>query len=162
MSEFEMSDLGLLTFYLRIEVAQEEGQITLKQSAYAKKVLTQFGIAECNATKVPMEPNPYIHKDLDGELMDPIEYRRVVGCLRYLLRTRPDLSYSLGIASRFMERPTTMHQKAVKQILRYLKGTIQHGLIYQKDGVGEIIIGYSDSDMAGDPDTRKSTVSSKS
>ncbi|XP_038988043.1 secreted RxLR effector protein 161-like [Phoenix dactylifera] len=86
-----------------------------------------------------------------------MEYRRMIGCLRYLLHTRPDLSYAVGVASRFMEKPTVMHHKAVKQILRYLKGTVHCGLIYEKKKGEEEIIGYSDSDLAGDVDDRKST-----
>jgi hypothetical protein len=54
-----------------------------------------------------------LHKDEDGEQVDATEYRRVIGCLWYLLHTRPDLSYDVGVASRFMERPTTPHLKAV-------------------------------------------------
>ena len=81
----------------------------------------------------------------------------VIGCLWYLLHTRPDLSYAVGVASRFMEHPTMMHLKAVKQILRYLKGTIDCGLVYTA-GSGEITItGYTDSDLAGDVDDRRST-----
>jgi len=55
MGEFEMSDLGFLTYYLGIEVEQQKAGITIKQSAYAKKVLDQFGMASCNPVKIPME-----------------------------------------------------------------------------------------------------------
>ena len=84
-------------------------------------------------------------------------YRSVVGSLRYLVHTRPDLAYSVGIVSRFMENPTTEHMSAVKQILRYVKGTINLGCTYRKGNEGLILRGYSDSDMAGDVDDRKST-----
>ncbi|KAG6515151.1 hypothetical protein ZIOFF_025536 [Zingiber officinale] len=157
MTEFEMSDLGLLSYYLGIEVEQQKSRISLRQSAYAKKILSQFKMADCNATKHPMEPKTQLHKDLEGTPVDATEYRRIVGCLRYLLHTRPDLSYSVGMASRYMERPTIMHHRVVKQILRYLKGTIYFGRVYIK-GPQEIgIFGYSDSDLAGDLDGRKST-----
>lgn len=89
--------------------------------------------------------------------MDATEYRRIIGSLRYLLHTRPDLSYAVGVASRFMERPTVMHFKAVKQILRYIKGTMDYGLVYTA-GTGALkITGYTDSDLAGDLDDRRST-----
>ncbi|KAG6509279.1 hypothetical protein ZIOFF_034672 [Zingiber officinale] len=157
MTEFEMSDLGLLSYYLGIEVEQQKSRISLRQSAYAKKILSQFKMADCNATKHPMEPKTQLHKDLEGTPVDATEYRRIVGCLRYLLHTRSDLSYSVGMASRYMERPTIMHHRVVKQILRYLKGTIYFGFVYIK-GPQEIgIFGYSDSDLAGDLDGRKST-----
>ncbi|XP_042439770.1 secreted RxLR effector protein 161-like [Zingiber officinale] len=114
-------------------------------------------MADCNATKHPMEPKTQLHKDLEGTPVDATEYRRVIGCLRYLLHTRPDLSYPVGMASRYMERPTIMHHKVVKQILRYLKGTIYFGLTYIKGPPEISIFGYSDSDLAGDLDGRKST-----
>ncbi|KAG6479946.1 hypothetical protein ZIOFF_063423 [Zingiber officinale] len=157
MTEFEMSDLGLLSYYLGIEVEQQKSRILLRQSAYAMKIPSQFQIADCNATKQPMEPKTQLHKDLEGTPIDVTEYRRVIGCLRYLLHTRPDLSYSVGMASRYMEKPTSMHHKVVKQILRYLKGTIYFGLAYTKGPQEISIFGYSDSDLAGDLDGRKST-----
>ncbi|KAG6532540.1 hypothetical protein ZIOFF_006386 [Zingiber officinale] len=157
MAEFDMSDLGLLSYYLGIEVEQQKNRILLRQSAYAKKILSHFKMADCNATKHPMEPKTQLHKDLEGTPIDATEYRRLIGCLRYLLHTRPDLSYSVGMASRYMERPTIMHHKVVKQILRYLKGTIHFGLVYIKGPQEFCIFGYSDSDLAGDLDGRKST-----
>ena len=114
MSEFEMSDLGLLNYYLGIEVKQEEDRITIKQEAYAKKVMTQFRMIECNPTKFPMEPRSQLYKDPDGQPVDAMDYRHVIGCLRYLLHTRPDLSFAVGVLSRFIERPMVMHHKAVK------------------------------------------------
>ncbi|KAG6533188.1 hypothetical protein ZIOFF_007054 [Zingiber officinale] len=148
MTEFEMSDLGLLSYYLGMEVEQQMSRILLRQSAYAKKILSQFKMTDCNSTKHPMEPKTQLHKDLEGTPVDATEYRCIIGCLRYLLHTRPDLSYSVRMASRYMERATIMHHKVVKQILGYLKGTIYFGLVY---------FGYSDSDLAGDLDGRKST-----
>ncbi|KAG6491196.1 hypothetical protein ZIOFF_052532 [Zingiber officinale] len=140
-----------------IEVEQQKSRILLRQSAYAKKILSQFQMADCNATKQPMEPKTQLHKDLEETPIDATEYRRVIGCLRYLLHTRPDLSYYVGMASRYMEKPTSMHHKVVKQILRYLKGTIYFGLAYTKGPQEISIFGYSDSDLAGDLDGRKST-----
>ncbi|KGN44333.2 hypothetical protein Csa_016167, partial [Cucumis sativus] len=75
-------------------------------------------MADCNATKYPMEPKAQLHKDTEEAPIDATEYRSiVVVVLDYLLNTRPDLSYVVGMASRYMERPTTMHYKVVKQIL---------------------------------------------
>lgn len=71
-AEFEMSDLGLLSFYLGIEVSQQEGCLTIKQSTYAKKVLMQIGMEDCNPTKYPMEHRAQVHKDSDGQLVDPL------------------------------------------------------------------------------------------
>lgn len=56
--------------------------------------------------------------------MDATQYKSMVGGLRYLVHTQPDISYAMGIVSRFMERPTVLHQNIVKRVLRYVKGYI--------------------------------------
>jgi hypothetical protein len=157
MEEFEMTDLGLLSYYLGIEVDQKEDHITMKQAAYARKVLGQFGMGECNPSKFPMEPRNKLNADKGGKLVDATEYRRMIGCLRYMLHTRPDLSYSVGVASRFMEKPTVMHAGAVKQIMRYLKGTTEFGLVYVQGGGSGVLVGYTDSDHGADQVERTST-----
>ena len=111
---------------------------------------------KCNPTKYPMEPRTHLHKDGEGHTTDATEYWRVIGCLKYLLHTQPDLSFAVGVASRFMKRPTVMHHKAGKQILRYLKGTMHFGLVYGRGGGVEVITGFTDNDMAGDMDDCKS------
>ncbi|XP_047333268.1 uncharacterized mitochondrial protein AtMg00810-like [Impatiens glandulifera] len=110
MKEFEMSDLGLLSYYLGIEVNHKKYSIEVKQKAYAKKVLKQFVMEDCNLNKYPMEAKLQLGKDVEGSLVDPKEYRRIIGCLRYLTHTRPDISYVVGIVSRYMEKPTTLNQ----------------------------------------------------
>ncbi|KAG6495659.1 hypothetical protein ZIOFF_043485 [Zingiber officinale] len=157
MTEFEMSNLGLLSYYLGIEVEQQKSRILLRQSAYTKKILSQFKMTNCNSKKHPMEPKTQLHKELEGTPVNATEYRHIIGCLRYLLHTRTDLSYSVGMASRYMERPIIIHHKVVKQILKYLKGTIYFGLAYIKEPQEIGVFGYSDSDLAGDLDGRKST-----
>jgi hypothetical protein len=88
---------------------------------------------------------------------DATEYRSIVGSLRYLVHTRPDIAYSVGYVSRFMEEPTTEHLAAVKRILRYIAGTRHFGCQYRRSSGHAALVGFSDSDMAGDVDTRKST-----
>jgi hypothetical protein len=80
-----------------------------------------------------------------------------VGSLRYLVHTRPDIAFAVGFVSRFMESPTTEHMAAVKHLLRYLAGTRTHGCFYGRGGGDLKLIGYSDSDLAGDRDDSKST-----
>jgi hypothetical protein len=79
-----------------------------------------------------------------------------VGSLRYLTHTWPDLAFSVGYISRFMQRPTTEHQQAVKRIIRYFAGTLHHDLYYPRCPREAHLVGYSDSDHAGDIDTSKS------
>lgn len=156
-SKFDMSDLGKLNYYLGIEVKQGKGYIQLNQSGYARKILNKGGMLHCNPTKVPMHPKDVIGKDESGTEVNSTEFKSVVGGLRYLVHTRPDIAYSVGIVSRFMERPTLLHQSAVKRILRYVQGTLDFGLTYVQDSANKVLIGYSDSDLAGNVDDRKST-----
>ncbi|XP_058776407.1 secreted RxLR effector protein 161-like [Vicia villosa] len=83
-------------------------------------------------------------------------FKQIVGSLRYLCHTRPDIAYGVGLISRYMVKPTTSHLVAAKRILRYVKGTRSYGIQYCKGQDGDLV-GYSDSDWSGDKDDRKST-----
>lgn len=155
-SEFDMQDLGLLSYYLGIEVSQKNGKIALKQSAYARKILKIAGMEECNLTKFPMEARLQVDKDEGGEIVDPTEYRRIIGSLRYLTHTRPDLNYSVGVMSRFMQEPRKSHMQLVKQILRYIQGTINYGILYDQDTDFKLV-GFCDSSHATDQTDGQST-----
>ncbi|XP_043817369.1 secreted RxLR effector protein 161-like [Manihot esculenta] len=105
-----------------------------------------------------MDSRTKLSKKDESPLVDATLYRSTIESLRYLVNTRPDLAYSVGIVSRFMESPTSKHLGAVKQILRYIKGTLNYGCRYVKEERKELrLIGYCDSDLAGDIDDRKST-----
>ena len=92
----------------------------------------------------------------EGHTKDPTLFKSLMGSLRYLTCTRPDILFTVRVISRFMEAPTSTHMKAVKRILRYLKGTIDNGLLYSSS-IDFKLVGFSDSDFAGDIDDRKST-----
>jgi hypothetical protein len=153
---FQMSDLGLLS-YLGIEVHQGDSGITLRQTAYVKRVIELVGLTDCNPALTPMEERLKLSRDSMMDEVDTTQYRRLVGSLRYLAHTRPDLAFSIGYVSRFMQRPTMEHQQAVKRIIRYVAGTLDHNLYYPKCHGEAHLIECSDSDHAGDIDTSKST-----
>ncbi|KAK9076273.1 hypothetical protein SSX86_004606 [Deinandra increscens subsp. villosa] len=152
-THFEMSDMGLLSYYLGIE---NRRGICIKQAAYARKVLKLAGMENCNPSQFPMEHKLQLTKDDDGKPVDPTFYRQLIGSLRYLVHTRPDLGYSVGVVSRFMENPKETHLAAVKHILRYIKGTIYNGLIYEAGGDAKLV-GYSDSSFGCDKEDGRST-----
>jgi hypothetical protein len=158
MKKFNMSDLGLLSYYLGIEVKQGENGITLSQSAYAIKILENAGMMNCNPTATPMEARLKLSKRMEDEVVRPTAYRSIIGSLRYIVNTRPDLAFAVGVVSRFMEAPSKAHWGAVKQILRYLKGTTGYGCKYERGTeLKPLLLGFSDSDFAGDIHDRKST-----
>ena len=160
MNTFRMSDLGLLSYYLGLEVTQGPDGITLRQGAYATKILEKAGLAGCNPSATPMEMKLKLLKDGSTPSVDATEYRSLIGSLRYLCNSRPDLAYPVGYLSRFMEAPRQEHLTAVKRVLRYVAGTLSWGLHYhpgKKDGGKPVLVGYSDSDLAGDVNDRKST-----
>lgn len=142
--KFEMTDLGMLSYYLGIEVQQNQSHIVLKQSPYAKKIIEKAGMKDCNPTKYPLDPKDQICKDEMGKAVDTTMYKSLVGSLRYLVNTRPDIAYAVGVVSRYMERPTTLRLSVVKRILRYLKGMLQLGLVYSEKGGNNIISRYLD------------------
>jgi hypothetical protein len=148
-----MSDIGLPSFYLGIEVHQSDFGITLRQTAYAKLA----GLTDCNPALTPMEERLKLSHDSTTEEVDATQYRRLVGSLRYLAHTRLNLTFSVGYVSRFMQRPMTEHQQAVKRIIRYVAGTLNHDLYYPRCPGEAHFVGYSDSDHTGDIDTSKST-----
>jgi hypothetical protein len=154
---FQMSDLGLLSFYLGIEVYQGDSGITIQQITYAKHVVELAGITDCNLALTPMEERLKLSHDSTTEEVDATQYRRLVGSLRYLAHTRPDLAFSVGYISRFMQRPMMEHQQAVKRIIRYVAGTLDHDLYYPRCPGEAHLVRYSDSDHVDDIDTSKST-----
>jgi hypothetical protein len=104
-----------------------------------------------------MEEKLKLSCDSTMEEVDATQYRRLVGSLRYLAHTRPDLAFSVGYVSRFMQRPTMEHQQVVKRIIYYVTGTLDHGLYYPRCPREAHLVGYSDSDHISDIDTSKST-----
>ncbi|KAE8681852.1 hypothetical protein F3Y22_tig00111303pilonHSYRG00095 [Hibiscus syriacus] len=153
---FQMKELGQLKHFLGLEVDRTHEGIFLCQQKYAKDLLKRFGMLECKSTSTPMEPNikmcAYKGKDLEDATM----YRQLVGSLIYLTLTGPDISYAVGVMSRYMQNPKKPHLEAVRKILRYVKNTIDYGLLYKKCEDCRLV-GYCDADYAGDHDTRRST-----
>jgi hypothetical protein len=152
-----MSDLGLLSFYLGIEVHQGDSGITLRQTTYAKCVIELAGLTDCNLALTLMEQRLKLSCNSTTEEVDAMQYQRLVGRLCYLAHTRLNLAFSIGYVSRFMQWPTTEHQQAVKRIIRYVVGTLDHGLYYPRCPGEAHLVRYSDSDHADDIDTTKST-----
>ncbi|XP_050889249.1 uncharacterized mitochondrial protein AtMg00810-like [Lathyrus oleraceus] len=83
-----------------------------------------------NVVITPTEPRLQLSKNEDEQDVDPTQYRSLIGSLRYLCNTRLDLSFSVGIVSRFMGRPNVSHLEAVKRIIIYVKDSIGCGILF--------------------------------
>ncbi|GKV50107.1 hypothetical protein SLEP1_g56822 [Rubroshorea leprosula] len=130
--EFEMTDIGLMSYYLGIEVKQNEDGIFISQEAYAKKVLEKFEMENCKPVSTP------------------------IACGTRLSKYDENILYGVGLVSRYMEAPTSTHMTMAKRVLRYIKGTVDYGLTYSFS-TNFKLYGYSDSDWGGDVDDQKST-----
>ncbi|XP_039006133.1 secreted RxLR effector protein 161-like [Hibiscus syriacus] len=111
---------------------------------------------DCKPVATPAEPGVKLSVNSTREQVNPTLFKSIVGSLRYLTITRPDIIYAVGLVSRFMEHPKQDHWSAAKRILRYVKGTTGYGLFYTHSENSKLV-GYSDSDYGGDLDDRKST-----
>ncbi|KAJ6883706.1 hypothetical protein NC652_030829 [Populus alba x Populus x berolinensis] len=153
--EFVMTDIGLMSHFLGLEVTQKEEGIFVSQNGYAKDILERFKMESCNPVSTPVENGVELRKSKVGNV-DPTYFKSLVGSLRYLTCTRPDILYGVGLISRYMETPDQSHLNAAKRILRYIKGTMNEGMFYTSSKDFNLV-GYSDSDWGRDLDERKST-----
>ena len=157
MREFKMSYLGRMKYFLGVEVVQTTDFIFICQKKYAKEVLERFGMEQSNAVQNPIVLGMKLKRNMDNATnVNATEYKQLVGSLLYLIATRPDIMYAVGLVSRYMENPMEMHLLTAKRILRYLQGTKDFGLFYKKGEKMELV-GFTDSDYAGDQDDRRST-----
>ncbi|KAL6315294.1 hypothetical protein AAG906_000383 [Vitis piasezkii] len=119
---FKMKDLGVLKYFLGIEVAEFDG-LFLCQRKYTLDIVSEAGLLGAKPCGFPIEHNHRLGL-ANGELLsNPESYRRLVGRLIYLAVTRPDLAYSVHILSQFMQEPRIEHWEAALRVVRYLKGT---------------------------------------
>ncbi len=153
---FQMKELGQVEHFLGLEVDRTPEGIFLHQKKYSTDLLKKFGMSDCKPVSTPMEPNVKMCANEGRVLEDATMYRKLVGSLINLTLTRPDISYVVGVVSRYMQNPKKPHLEAVRRILRYVKNTLDHGIMYKKGGDVKLV-GYCDADYAGDHDTRRST-----
>ncbi|CAA0806920.1 cysteine-rich RLK (RECEPTOR-like protein kinase) 8 [Striga hermonthica] len=150
-----MKRLGRLRYFLGLEIYDSSDGFYLSQAKYASDLLSRAGLTDCQTASTPLDYDIRL-TPLDGSLLeDPTLYRQLVGSLIYLTVTRPDIAHAVHIVSQFIAAPRTTHHSAVLHILRYVKGTLLHGLHFSTSS-SLSLSGYSDADWAGDPTDRRS------
>ena len=163
-----MKDLGKVKKIIRWRISQDTKAKTLMidQEQYIRDLLHEEGMLLCNAAILSMKAGSYIEgkETSDNDQADLKTYQYLVGKLMYLAcGTRPDISFVVGQLSRYNSDPRIIHMRTAKSVLRYLKGTMSLGLIYGRDAAHLMesykphgIVGYADSNYAGNPEDRKS------
>eukprot|EP00253_Pinus_taeda_P014226 PITA_14226 len=154
--KFEMTDLGHLHYFLGLQALQSKKVISLSQSKYACDILHHFHMEDCKPAPSPFQSGVKLSVTCTSPKVDATLYRQLVGKLLYLTHTRPNLSFVVGLVVRFMQTPRESHWKAAKRILCYVRGTVQFGIHYSAEA-SPLLVGFTDSDWAADPDERKST-----
>jgi hypothetical protein len=161
----EVKNMGPISYFLSVQIDRNRRKRTIRvhQTTYIRRLLESNNLWDLKPTAIPLNPGfPKIAYEL-SKTANHIsktkikDYQHLIGGLMYAMtQTRPDLAYTVAYMARFLQNPTETHLKAVKGIFRYLRGCFEKGILY--DGkITPSLVGYSDSNFAGDYTTRKST-----
>jgi hypothetical protein len=154
-TKFPVKDLGPLNFFLGIEAHRTPDSLHLSQGKYITDLLHRTCMLGAKPAASPCSSGFKLSK-FDGTMLpDPTEYRQVVGALLYCTLSRPELAFSINQLCQHMHNPSTTHWFAAKRFLRYLKNSIDHGLLFTKGSLH--LQAFCDSDWAGSPDDCRST-----
>ncbi|KAM0003914.1 putative RNA-directed DNA polymerase [Helianthus debilis subsp. tardiflorus] len=154
--KFSIKDLGLLHHFLGIEVIPTPQGLFLSQHRHIQDVLTSFKMDGAKDVLTPLSVSDPLSSVDSTPPIDPTPYRKLVGSLQYLAFTRPDISFAINKLSQFMHSPRQSHWQALKRVLRYLKGTVHHGLYLHRDSP-LTLRAFSDSDWGGVHNAGRST-----
>ncbi|KAL0325286.1 UNVERIFIED_CONTAM: Retrovirus-related Pol polyprotein from transposon TNT 1-94 [Sesamum radiatum] len=160
-SEFEMKDLGTTKYCLGLQFEHTKGGIFIHQSNYIEKVLERFHMNNAHPLSTPMVVRSLdVNKDSfrppthNDEILGPkVPYLSAIGALMYLANnTRPDIAFSVNLLARYSSTPTKRHWNGVKHILRYLRGTSDMGLYFERheNAKATNLVGYSDAGYLSD------------
>lgn len=160
MSLFDVRDLGEAKWFLGMELIRDrnQGTLVITQRQMAKELVAKYGLSEAKTKSIPISTSIKLTRGEEDEALDTSEfkYSELVGSLLYLsVCTRPDIAQSVGALAKYMSKPTQQHWQVAKGVLKYVAGTIDHGISFGHNQ--EELIGYCDADYAGDLDTRRST-----
>ena len=145
-SKFRMKDFGQISYFLGIEFEISPDCIKVHQSKFISKLLDKFGMSECNRKQIPCDADAFENDFTESKFLED-KYQEIVGSLIYLMTgTQPDICHVVTKLSERMSNQTQPHLNLAKSVLRYLKGTIDNGIVYRKVNEPVKLVGYSDSD----------------
>ncbi|KAL9241610.1 hypothetical protein vseg_015702 [Gypsophila vaccaria] len=148
-NRFSLKDLGSLSYFLGIEVRPSPTGLLLTQTKYIHDLLSRYKMLDANPTPTPMSTDLILTKVGNSPLASPTDYRTIVGSLQYLSLTRPDIAFVVNKLAQFMSNPHDTHWSALKRLLRYLKGTMHHGIAIHNQSP-MTLHSFCDADWAGD------------
>ncbi|GJR16365.1 putative reverse transcriptase domain-containing protein [Tanacetum coccineum] len=164
-------NLGPLNYFLGIEIVLHVSGILLSLKKYILELLQSAGLSNCNLVSSPMVTSSSPSLDDNTAFFNPVKYRQVVGSLQYVTLSQPDIAFVVNKVCQYMHAPTENHWSAVKRILHYLHGTVEHGMLKRcssgstlqdftdvlwKGNPDTSLEAFSDADWAGDSDDRRS------
>ena len=144
-----MTDLGLLHYFLGLQISHMADGMFLSQPKYAIDLLDRFHMSDCKSAPMPFQSGVKLTIECTTPLVDATLYRQLVGSLIYLTHTRPNLSFAISLVFWFMQKPHESHWQVTKRILRYLQVTLHYGVFYLSSTTVSLS-GYIDSDWVGD------------
>lgn len=148
------------TLYLGIHMSDDRtaGVAKISQRHYIKSTLDRFAMTNCNMAKTPLPSTVPMTSGTESDMQaaKDLPYQQLVGCLQWIEgSTRPDIAHAVSQLSTFNSGWTTLHWTSAKHVLRYLKGTINYGIVYTSN-ISEKLNAWSDADFSQCPDTRRS------
>ncbi|KAL0537256.1 hypothetical protein IC582_026232 [Cucumis melo] len=154
-SHFEMEDLGETDVILGVKIRKNKTNMSLCQSHYVEKILKKFDSFDVSPVRTPFNAIKHLKKN-KGDNVSQLEYAKIIGSVMYLMNyTRPDIAYAVSRLSRYTHNPDRYHWDALRHLLRYLKGTIDYYLHFNKFPV--VLEGYCDANRVTDNDEVNST-----
>ena len=123
-----MSMVGELNYFLGLQVKQSNDGIFISQNKYAKNLVKKFGLDLAKHMNTPMGTNDKLSKDENGVSIDPTLFRSMIGSLLYLIASRPDIYFSVGICARYQANPKESHIASMKRIIKYVSGIADYGI----------------------------------
>ncbi|GKD97375.1 retrovirus-related pol polyprotein from transposon TNT 1-94 [Tanacetum coccineum] len=151
-SAFALKYLGPFNYFLGIEIVPHVSGILISQKKYILELLQSAGLSNCNLVSSPMVTSSSLSSDDSTAFFNPIKYRQVVGSLQYVTLSWPDIAFAVNKVCQYMHAPTENHWSAVKRSLRYLHGTVEHGMLIRRSS-GSTLQAFIDVLWKGNPDT---------
>ena len=144
-SEFEMSMVGELSFFLGLQIKQDHNCIFISQEKYVKNVIKKFGLENSQSKRTPEATHIKLTKNCEVEYVDHKLYKSMIDSLLYLIASRPYISYAVGVCTHFKSYLRSSHIMVFKGILKYVHGTYDFGILYFF-GINFSLVGYCEVD----------------